>query len=1038
MRIRFQFWGLISVAVLLFILQITFAWLQQNSANKLVLLEEQNNFVNLIVEEFRLSSRDLTRFARAYCETQKEEFASLYDEILAWRNGVIPRPTELNPRLTRLADNKSVSLLELLKKLNVPESDVQQFQHAIASSDKLSLVEKQAIDSVRQGRMVDGPVGTNSTESPSRQAIRILYGSEYQNELDTIRDSLIKFSIQYDQKVENSITSQKNRFSFIGFASLVLQISTIFVLTTAITLFTISLQRQTNERISFMFHANPIASMLWDSDNLKLLTCNDGIVKLFGLDNEKDFLENFSYYSPFLQPNGRKSSELAEEKILQAKEKGSVRFEWIHQKHDGTPIPCEITLVRSEESSKPIIACFLRDLREEKAMQAVQAELTARIMTLFDLTPLSVLLFNSDRKPIFCNEETVREYGVSKRQEIFEQFFDRFSPEYQPCGRRSDELATEKFELAEKNGRIRFEWTRLHPSGELIPMEVTLVKTELNGTPVVASYAQDLREIKQVQAQLAADQEELRRAKESAERSAQAKSEFLANMSHEIRTPMNAILGLTYLCMQTELDKKQRDYLEKSQDSTTKLLRIIDDILDFSKIEAGKLGIEEVPFRLSETINDVVDILNLKASQKDVLLQTKIDESVPNELVGDPLRLRQILMNLTGNAIKFTEIGKVEITVTQVTDQQIQQNKNYDKVLLSFKVSDTGIGMTPDQVGRLFSSFAQADSSTTRKYGGTGLGLVISKNLVTLIGGKINVTSDIGVGTCFEFTGCFTQAVPEAFIQNTDSDLSQRRILIVDDSETDRKVINKIAHSVTPYVDTVDGGEQAISAILHAIAEGKEYDIVLIDWKMPRMDGIDTIRKIRENTEITNPPEILMVSAYDKTECMRQTQGLGPAGFLLKPVTHQSFRDAIQLAESNVRMDSAAVQIEQTNKLSGKKILLAEDNKINQMVAEGMLKMHGIELTIAQDGAEAVEIVKNNDYDLVLMDIQMPNMDGLEAAKAIRVLDKPGIEKLPIIAMTAHAMDSHYRKSLDAGMNDHITKPIDPEKLRKTLETWLG
>ncbi|MGL4594011.1 MAG: response regulator [Thermoguttaceae bacterium] len=1035
MRGRLQLWVFLVIAALFFVIQIVIAQLQQKTANDLINLEEQNNLVNLVVEEFRVSSRDLTRFSRAYCETKEEKFADLYQKIIDWRSGIIPRPPELNPRLVRVVGEKAIPQVEIMKRCNVNDSMFEFFRLALEESDKLAKVEQQAINSVRMGRPADGPIPMNLDESLAYQVIQLLYGVDYQSSLNSLRDLLSQFSQSYDAFVEHSIQLCKKRLSVLAFLGVLFQFMTIIVLTMGIVFYTLSLNKQTERRIHFMFDANPTASLLWDGASLKMITCNAGILKMFGVTNERDIIENFNDFSPLTQPCGRKSLEFATEKLHQAISVGQIRFEWIHQSRDGTIIPCEVTLVSSLEGDKPIIAGFLRDLREEKALQAVQKELTNRVITLFDLTPLSVILFNENREPIFCNEETIRQYGVSSRQELFDCFSSKFLPEFQPDGRPSIDLLNEKFEIVNRLGRTRFEWSRLHNSGEMIPMEVTLVRTELNGVPVIASYALDLREIKQMQSQLAVEQEELRQAKKIAEDSANAKSEFLANMSHEIRTPMNAILGLTYLCLQSELDEKQRDYLEKSQDATTKLLRIIDDILDFSKIEAGKLTIEDVPFHLSEVIGDVTDILRNKSEQKGIVLRMEIEPSVPNDLVGDPLRLRQVLLNLTGNAIKFTENGEVAIVAALETNTEMFPDISENEVAIAFTVKDTGIGMTEEQVSRLFASFSQADSSTTRKYGGTGLGLVISKNIVELMGGKIGVTSEPDVGTSFHFTIKVMKAVANSIPKFSDSDFANHRILIVDDSATDRKFISKIAHQWTAQVETAESGEQAITAILRAISEGNEYDAVLIDWKMPRLDGINTIKKIRENQDIVNPPSILMTSAYDRNECIEMASGLGLAGFLVKPITPQSFRDALAKVKST-SLDFPTV-IESPRSLAGAKVLLAEDNKINQIVVDGMLKMYGIDLTIAQDGLEAVELVKNNDYDLIFMDVQMPNMDGLEATQLIRKLDKPGIDKLPIIAMTANAMDADYRRSIEVGMNDHLTKPIAPERLYQILETWI-
>ncbi|MGL4943598.1 MAG: response regulator [Thermoguttaceae bacterium] len=798
-------------------------------------------------------------------------------------------------------------------------------------------------------------------------------------------------------------------------------------------------KRETDERMRVMFDSTPMASTLWDADTMTMIACNAGTLRLFGVNSAEEYIANFYRWSPEFQPCGRPSQEMAVEQVQAAIADGSVHFEWIHQRFDGTAFPADVTLACTMLNGRSVVAGFVRDMTEEKESQRQAVEANERLQVMFDANPIAYTLWDAaDMKLINCNAVALKLYGLVSEQDFIENF-DKLSPEYQPSGRPSMEVAFENVTNVKTTGFHCFEWMHQRAdNGVPIPAEVTLVRSYLNGRMVIAGFVRDLTEHKQSQENLAKEQAELRRAKDAAEKSARVKSEFLANMSHEIRTPMNAILGMTYLCLQTEMTEQQRDYLDKAQSATTNLLRIIDDILDFSKIEAGKLGIEEVPFRLSETMRDIGDVLAFKVQEKKLVLRTEIDPSVPDELLGDPLRLRQILLNLANNAIKFTSEGEVAILVScEVSDATPVVQIEKSGVVLAFSVSDTGIGMTPEQVQRLFTSFTQADSSTTRKYGGTGLGLVISKNLVELMGGQIDVTSTAGVGTTFRFTVRMRENFAVAAAYSGESDLSHCRFLIVDDNETDREYISKLAHNFTSHVDTVESGEKAIEALQRASREGMKYDLLLIDWKMPRLDGIETIRRIRDDEQIIDPPGILMASAYDRSECLRQTAGLGLAGMLTKPISMQAFEESVREV---IRYNHPVVhhtQASEPRDIAGARILLAEDNKINQIVAQGMLAMLGVELTIANDGAEAVALVRDRDFDLILMDVQMPNMDGLEATQAIRHLDKPGIDKLPILAMTANAMDVDYQKSLAVGMNDHLTKPIDPIKLRKALETWL-
>ena len=551
---------------------------------------------------------------------------------------------------------------------------------------------------------------------------------------------------------------------------------------------------------------------------------------------------------------------------------------------------------------------------------------------------------------------------------------------------------------------------------------LTAVQYEPNNFQKSISWIVDITELKETERALI-------QAKNKAEIATKAKSEFLARMSHEIRTPMNAILGMIYLCLQTKLDEKQKDYLTKTQTAANNLLGIINDILDFSKIEAGKFELELIPFSLKKTIAEVVDIVRVGAENKGLKLITKIDPEICDSLKGDPLRLRQILLNLTSNAIKFTTKGGIFITVKL---DKLRFQKNPENVCLVFEVKDTGIGLKTEQLETIFDSFSQADGSTTRKYGGTGLGLSIVKSLVELMGGEVHATGIPGQGATFHFTAIFSRSRLEPDISSSIL-LNKRRILLVDDDVNDLEVLKDLMQSMHIDVTVALSGSIALEKLVEATYLRIPFELVVVDWRMPRMDGIETIRHIRLNESII-PPHILVISAYDRQECIRQVQGLNVCSVLVKPVQPNTLKEALKAAfRENLSRKTAEVRAD----IRGTKILLAEDNKINQMVASELLKMLEVELTIANNGIEAVEAVKKEDFHLILMDIQMPEMDGLTATQAIRNLDKPGIDKMPILAMTANAMDTDYQRSLEVGMNDHLTKPIEPDKLRLALEKWI-
>lgn len=685
-------------------------------------------------------------------------------------------------------------------------------------------------------------------------------------------------------------------------------------------------------------------------------------------------------------------------------------------------------LIKSDDSSRSTRLIGIHfDIDKEKRLSEEMEQREENFRSLFDNSGEAINVVDIETgKFIDGNKASLDMFGVNSKDEFCQYGPLDFSPAEQADGRPSDKAASDIIRLALRYGSAATDWIHRRKDGKTFDVHVTFSRAYYNGKPSIQCIVYDTTERKRYE-------EGLNAAKEAAEAATNTKSDFLANMSHEIRTPMNAIIGMSYLALDTDLNPKQRDYITKLNSSAKSLLGIINDILDFSKMEAGKLEIERISFSPEEVVDSVVSQIGLRVAEKQLEFHTDIDRDVPLHLLGDPLRVTEVLNNLLTNAVKFTNEGDILLALKVLS-------RTADSIELEMSVKDTGIGMTEEEQSKLFKAFSQADGSTTRKYGGTGLGLAISKQLTDLMGGSIRVTSAPNRGSTF------TVRLPFGIVEEKDAqdrfapqpDMRNKKVLVVDDNSTAREILTKFLESMTFQVDTASSGNEALAILSQAEESATPYDIVLMDWQMPGMDGIETARRIKSE-RLSSASKVLMVTAYGREEIMETAEDAGFNGFLMKPIHPSVLYDAIMQAFGHISLASIhnVTSISGMANFGGAKVLLVEDQEINQQVASEILEKVGLNVTIAANGKEAVQMVQASDFDMVLMDIQMPIMDGLTATSAIRAIESPRFATLPIIAMTAHAMSSDREKSLKAGMNDHLNKPIEPAELYSVLERWL-
>lgn len=718
----------------------------------------------------------------------------------------------------------------------------------------------------------------------------------------------------------------------------------------------------------------------------------------------------------FIHPDDQEPTQAALNKLSQGSD--LVQFENRYRCRDGSYRWLEWN-IPAPTDEYPYLYAIGRNITLQKSIERALRESEFRFKSLFDHSPEAIVLVDLETSLVAdANLNACKLFNLPYQQ-LLEMGPVALSPETQPNGRLSREMLAEKVEAANAGTVQVFEWTVLRQD-QRVPCEIRFVPMTYNQRPILRASITDVTQRKEAEKQL-------RLAKEEAEQANRAKGDFLANMSHEIRTPMNAIIGMTEMVLDMDLPDVQREYLNTVLESGESLLAIINEILDFSKIESGELQLEKYPFSLREFLGDTMKLLALRAHGAGLELAWHVASDVPDSFRGDATRLRQIIINLVGNSIKFTEKGEIVVSVSKRLEVE-------NRVELEFKVKDTGIGIPPGRLVSVFEAFKQADTSTTRRFGGTGLGLAICSRLVGFMDGKIWAESVVGAGSEFFFT-CQLDALSESETRPLQQAKALRgvSVLIVDDNQTNLEILREVMQKWEMDVTLSNSAGDAILKLQQAAASGKPIELMVTDLHMPDIDGFGLARMIRQLPAFEDIKIIMLTSGVggDQTN---QFQSLGISRNLLKPVKQSELLHALCFAmkvESSPQVAPAALPTQEA--LPPLSILLAEDGPANQLLAKALLERWGHRVTVVNNGLEAVTAMENDPYDLVLMDVQMPEMDGLEATREIRRMEQMSNRHTAVIAMTAHAMAGDKEKCLSAGMDAYLSKPVRKAELYQCL-----